>query len=155
MKMLKKGPKKKSEMSDMEQKAIMKVLSDMSDEAGDAMGGKLVLKASSKDEAEMLLDKAEDAVEAMPEKGEGKGEPPRKEYMEDDFDMDKEMEGEEYDESEEDYFEKGMDDYESEPDMGEELEDKVEDFSNIDPEELDAKIEQLMAIREKMKTATV
>jgi len=133
----------------MEQKAIMKVLGDMSDEAGKAMSGKLIIKASSKEEAEQLLDKAEDAVEKLPEGGEEE-----KSMM----DMAEEAgEEEEFDESEEDYFEKGMDDYEAEPEMPSEKfeEDDMRDFSGMSEEELDDEIEKLMKMRERMKVASL
>lgn len=161
MSKMKKGPKKKEEMSSPEKKAIMKVLESMSEEAGRAMSGKLTIKADSKEEAQALVDKAEEAVDSLPE-GEGaecgmeEEEEGKREYMDDDYE-EEDME-EEYDESEGDYMKDGMDNFMSDDeDMPSDKfeEDDMRDFSGMSEEELDDEIEKLTKMRERMKIASM
>ena len=61
----------------------------------------------------------------------------------------------------EEYSEEGEESYEDEEseEEGDSLlgkyDDSVEDFSNINPDELDAEIDKLLKMKEKMKTATM
>lgn len=122
--MMKKG-KKMGEMSDIEQKASLKVLEDLKGNAEDAMSSKLSLKAKSKEEAKGLLDKAEDVVENMPEESE----------MED--------------ESEEDESEMEEDCDEDMMMASEELESKVRDYSDLSMDEIERELERLQKLKMK------
>lgn len=117
-------------MSDLQKEAKLDILKDLSDQAGEAMSVKIMAKPEDMENAlDMAKEKVEEVMEAKAAAGD-----------EDEEESEEEME----DESEE-----------SEPDMGEEMEEKVEDFSKVDPEELDAQIERLMKMREKMKVASM
>ena len=136
--MKKKGKDKK--MSDVEQKAKLSVLSDLSDKASHAMGEKLMgFSVEGKNMGEVKK-KADVAMDQL-----GKMDKESSEMKEEDESSEDEESESSYDEDE--YFEG--------PDTGEELIDKVEDYSELDPDYLDAKIEKLLAIREKMKKGSM
>jgi hypothetical protein len=137
-----KKPKKK--MHDLHKAAKLDVLKDLSSQAADAMSVKIIAQPSDMPKAmDMAKDKVLDVI--------------KDEHMSDVDSEDSEMEESEDSEMEESEYEEESEDEESEDDldMGEELMDQVEDFSKVDPEEIDAKIEKLMKLREKMKVASV
>lgn len=131
--------KKKGDMHEMHKSAKLGVLGDLSKQASDAMSVKIKAKPSDMPEAmDVAKDKVEDVIKEMHTTDE----------MED-YDNE---EGHEYEEEMEGYGEESEG---SEPDLGEEFDESIEDFSNISPDELDARIEKLTAIREKMKVASM
>ena len=137
-----KKPKKK--MHDLHKAAKLDVLNDLSSQAADAMSVKIMAQPSDMPKAlDMAKDKVLDVI--------------KDEHMGSESEDIEVSDGESEDESE--YEEESEDEYEEESedelDMGEDLMDQVEDFSKVDPEEIDAKIEKLMKIREKMKVASV
>ena len=125
--MMKKG-KKVGSMSDIEQKAVLKVLEDLKGGAEEAMSSKLSLKAGSKDEAKGLLEKAEGMVQSLPEQDE---------------DSEDELEG----------FEDSEDEFEDEDGemilASEELGSKVRDYSDLSMDEIERELERLQKIKMK------
>ena len=112
--LLKKKMKEGDMMSEAEKKASLEVLGDLSSQAEEAMGSKLMLQAEDKEEAEEMLGKAEEALESMPDD-----------------------ESEEDEESDEDEM------------PGDELEDKLLDFSDLSMEEIEDQIMKLQKMKMK------
>lgn len=117
-------------MNPMDKKAKMDVLKDLSNQAGQAM--MIKISADSKEGLKEGLEAAKSKLDSMPE-----------------GDM-----GEEYSEEGEEYTEDG-EEYEDSDSLLGKYDDSVEDFSNINPDELDAEIDKLLKMKEKMKTATM
>lgn len=138
-KLMEKLKKKKKSMHPIEKDAKLDVLKDLSEQAGDAMAVKIMAKPEDMEEA---LDMAKDKVEDIIEMKEGMEEESEDDEMEDENDEMEEPDGE-------------GDSEEMMADMGEDMVEKVEDYSNVSKDELDAKIEKLMKIREKMKVASM
>lgn len=140
MKEMMKKQGKGKKMSEMDQKAKLKVLQDLSGQASESMGSKLMLKAQDKDEAEELLDEAGEVVEGLPEA-----------ELEDEHDLSEDMEEDHVEGDYEDEYQE-LEDEELMP--ADKFEDQVKDYSDVSEEELDDQIERLVAIREQMKSST-
>ena len=136
--LMKKLKGKESKMHEMHKDAKLGVLKDLSEQAGKAMSVKIQAKPSDMPEAmDDAKDKVLDVIKSMNvDDSEEEAEEGSLEEVKE------ELEGDDAEE------------LEDSPDLGEDLEEKVEDYSNISPDELDDRIEKLIAIREKMKTAT-
>ena len=117
-------------MNPLDKKAKMDVLKDLSNQAGKAM--MIKISADSKEGLKEGLEVAKQKLESMPE-----------------GDM-----AEEYSEEGEESYEDEESEEEGDSLLGK-YDDSVEDFSNINPDELDAEIDKLLKMKEKMKTATM
>lgn len=130
--------KKGKKVDPLVKEAKMNVLKDLSKQSGQAMMVKI--SSDSKEGLKQGLEIAKDKIEQMSDD----------EDLEDESAAKKDCgcpESEDCDCSE-------MDGAGKDDDYGM-FNDKVEDFSNVNPEDLDKQIENLMKLREKMKTATM
>ena len=130
MKAMEKMGKDGKKMNPLDKKAKMDVLKDLSNQAGKAM--MIKISADSKEGLKEGLEVAKQKLESMPE-----------------GDM-----AEEYSEEGEESYEDEESEEEGDSLLGK-YDDSVEDFSNINPDELDAEIDKLLKMKEKMKTATM